>query len=447
MASIASALVQIKQDPQAVIGPGVTEGVCRELGLEWKNTPLTPPVTLGLFAQQILRGNISNPEFRRAEHLAVTAEAFCIAKGRLPVELLQELGRRVRTVAVAAAGKVEDYLWKGHRTWHEDGSSFSMPDTPELQARFGQPGNQQPGCGFPVAHILCLFGAVTGLIRELLVAPLRTHDLALAGQLPAVLQAGDVLIGDTAFGSFFHLVSLQIRGIFAVFPNHQRRIVSFRPHRAYRRPQSRHGKKGLPTSRWLQRLGKDDQLVEYLKPARPKWMTLAPYAAMPATLVVRELRWTLRRPGFRAKPLLLVTTLLDPERYPAADLVELSRQRWGVETNLRHLKTTMKLEVLRSHSSAGIDREVAMYELIYNLVRVILMEAAQQQEVDLDRISFADALYWLRYTKESAGLPRLIVNPDRPDRVEPRAVKRRPKEFDRLTKPRDEMRKAAKRAA
>jgi hypothetical protein len=168
---------------------------------------------------------------------------------------------------------------------------------------------------------------------------------------------------------------------------------------------------------------------------------------MPETLVVRELRWTLRRPGFRAKPLLLVTTLLDPERYPAADLVELSRQRWGVETNLRHLKTTMKLEVLRSRTSAGIDREVAMYQLIYNLVRVIMMEAAQQQEVDLDRISFADALYWLRYTKESAGLPRLIVNPDRPDRVEPRAVKRRPKEFDRLTKPRDEMRKAAKRAA
>jgi hypothetical protein len=443
MASIAAALAQIKHDPQAVLGPDVTAGVCRELGLEWRNTPLTPPVTLGLFAQQILRGNISNPELGRAEHLAVTPEAFCTAKGRLPVEVIQEVGRRVG----AAAGAAEDYRWKGHRTWHEDGSSFSMPDTPELQERFGQPGNQRPGCGFPVAHILCLFGALTGLLRQVWVAPWRTHDLALAGQVPALLEAGDVLIGDTAFGSFFHLALLHLRGVFAVFPSHQRRIVRFRPHRAYRHPRSRHGPKGLPTSRWLQRLGPDDQLVEYLKPARPQGMTPEQYAALPATLGVRELRRTLRRPGFRTRTLVLVTTLLDPQRYPAADLVELSRQRWAVETNLRHLKTTMRLEVLRSHTAAGIDREVAMIGLIYNLVRVILLAAARQQGVALDRLSFADALYWLRHTRRSPGLPRVRVNPERPDRVEPRALKRRPKPYPRLTQPRAVLRQALKRAA
>ena len=148
---------RIKDDPQAVLAPSVAEGVCRELGLEWKNTPLTPPVTLALLTQQVLHGNVSNAELLRLSGLNLTTAAYCTAKGRLPVEAVQQVSRRVGDAAVQAAGLQEPYRWKGHRTWHCDGSSFSMPDTPDLQQRYGQPAAQRPGCGFPVGHLLCLF--------------------------------------------------------------------------------------------------------------------------------------------------------------------------------------------------------------------------------------------------------------------------------------------------
>jgi uncharacterized protein YihD (DUF1040 family) len=138
----------------------------------------------------------------------------------------------------------------------------------------------------------------------------------------------------------------------------------------------------------------------------------------------------------------IVTTLLDPELYPADEIVELLKQRWNVEVNLRHLKTTMKMEVLRCHSVEGVQKELWAFVLIYNLVRVIMLEASQRQAAPLDRISFADALYWMRYAKPGQDMPDLIVNPHRPGRVEPRAIKRRPKEYDRLNKPRAVMRKA-----
>jgi hypothetical protein len=447
MVSIAAAVQRIKDDPHAAIEPAVAESVCRELGLEWKDTPLTPPITIALLAQQVLAGNVSNPELIRRQGLKITPAAYCTAKGRVPPEAIQQISRRVCDAAQRAFEKQPEHLWKGHRTWHMDGSSHSMPDTPELQERYGQPGNQKPGCGFPVAHLLCLFGALTGLIREVIISALRTHDLAVAPQTHGQIRCGDIVIADTAFGSFFHIVMLASAGVLAVFPSHQKRIVSFRRGRKHRRPRSRHGDKGLPTSRWLRCLGKHDQWVEYLKPDRPRWMDVEQYRQMPDTQVVREIRRTIRRQGFRPLTVTIVTTLLDAERYPAGEIVELSARRWAVEVNLRHLKTTMKMEVLHTQRCEGIERELWTFVLIYNLVRVIMMEAARRQQVPLDRISFADALYWMRHAQPHESLPDLIVNPHRPNRVEPRAVKRRPKEYDRLTAPRAVLRKRLKTRA
>ena len=393
----------------------------------------------------MLHGNVSNPELIRLAGLEITPAAYCTAKGRLPVEAVAQVSRRVGDAAVRASGVDEEHRWKGHRTWHMDGSTFSMPDAPELQEQYGQPGAQKPGCGFPVAHILCLFGAITGLIRDLIISPLRTHDLAAAPQVHPQLCAGDIVIADTAFGSFFHIAMLLARGVLAVFPSHQKRIVSFRINRKHRRPRSRHGDKGLPTSRWLKHLGRHDQLVEYLKPARSKGMDLEQYQQMPESIVVREIRRTVRRKGFRPLTVTLVTTLLDAELYPADEIVKLSGQRWTVEVNLRHLKTTMKMEVLRSQTCEGIERELWSFVLICNLVRVIMMEAARRQQVALDRISFADALYWMRHARPGQPLPDLLVNPHRPDRIEPRAIKRRPKAYARLSKPRAVMRKRLKK--
>ena len=319
-----------------------------------------------------------------------------------------------------------------------------MPDTPELQERFGQSGQQKPGCGFPVAHLLCLFDASTGLIRDLAVSPLRTHDLAPTPQLHPHLQPGDIAIADTAFGSYFHLAALQKQGAFGVFPAHQARIVNFRSGRRHVPPgQKRH--KGQPTSRWIKKLGQDDQLVQYFKPENcPSWMTLEQYHAAPASIIVREIRRTIYRRGFRPMTIVIVTTLLDPAAYPADQIVALLGERWNVETNLRHLKTTMNMEILRCQSVAGVFKELWTFILIYNLTRLIMMEAARRQEVPLRRISFADALYWMRYARPGEDLPDLIVNPDRPGRAEPRAVKRRPKPYPLMNKPRQEMRSALK---
>jgi hypothetical protein len=445
MASIAKAVAQIKSEPRGPINVSIAEAVCRRLGLRWANTPLTPPVTLALLAQQVLRGNVSNPELIRAEGLNVTAAAYCTAKGRLPLEAVKELSRDVCNAAQQAAGKQEENLWRGHKTWHLDGSSVSMPDTPELQEHFGQPSEQKPGCGFPVAHLLCLFGAVTGLILDMIVSPFRTGDLTKTPEIHAALKADDVVIADTAFSSYYHIAALSGRGVFGVFPSHQMRVVSFKPHRAYNK-----GKKGephgRPTSRWVKRLGKDDQVVEYFKPkARPRYLSAEEYLEVAPSVQVREIRRTIRRKGFKDRILVVATTLLDAEKYPADDIVALTKERWNVELNLRHLKTTMGMEILRCQSVDAVQKELWAYVLIYNLARVVMLEAAQCQDVPLDRISFADALYWLRYARPGDGLPALIVNVERPDRIEPRAVKRRPKEYDRLTKPRAIMRKLVPR--
>jgi hypothetical protein len=277
----------------------------------------------------------------------------------------------------------------------------------------------------------------------LVAAPLRTHDLSGVGQIHPDLEEGDILVGDRAFCSFAHLALLANQKMFGVFRVHQKQIVDFRPHRRTASKRSRQRRqRGLPTSRWLKRLGRRDQLVEYRKPkARPVWLSAQAYAALPPTLPVRELRYTMAVPGRRTRVVTIATTLLDPQRYPAADIAELYSQRWQIETNFRHLKQTLRMDVLRCQSVEGVQKELAMYALVYNLVRQVMLEAAQRQQVPVARISFIDAVRWLADAVHGVTELKLRLVPDRPGRMEPRAVKRRPKEYDRLNRPRAELRK------
>ncbi len=162
---------------------------------------------------------------------------------------------------------------------------------------------------------------------------------------------------------------------------------------------------------------------------------------MPAFIEVREIKREVRLPTGLKQMITLVTTLLDPAIYPAAELVEVLKGRWAVEVNLRHLKTTMKMEILRSQTVAGIEKELYMFLIVYNLVRLVMLEAAARQAVPVARISFADALYWVRHGDLHRPLPKLRLVPERPERIEPRAVKRRPKPYAWLNRPRVEMRK------
>lgn len=200
---------------------------CQAEGMRWYQTVLNPMTTLKLFLLQILHGNTAMTHLRHLSRLLFTASAYCQARGKIPLAVCQGLLKGLTQSAQEVVAEVDG--GPGHRLYYVDGSSFSMPDSEALQAHFGQPGGQQPGCGFPVAHFLALSDAATGLITEVLTAPLRTHDMSGMVELHPQLQPGDVLVADRGFCSFAHLALLAQRGAEMVVRVHQRQIVDFTP--------------------------------------------------------------------------------------------------------------------------------------------------------------------------------------------------------------------------
>jgi hypothetical protein len=442
MLIIPQVLRHFKADVAKALSAATITKICGFLHYTWRERVLDPVTTIHVFLLQILHGNTACTALPRLAGLCFTAGAYCSARMRLPLALFKEL---LEHVCDALFPTIQDTgRWRGHRTWHLDGSSFSMPDTAALQSHFGQPGNQRKGCGFPVAHLLALFHAGTGLLLKVVPAPLRTHDMRDAATMHAELAAGDILLADRGFASFVHLTLLFLRNMHGVFRCHQKQIVNFRVKRKH--TKQRNPTKGMPRSRYLQRLGRYDQLVEYVKPnQRPTWMEATIYAGLPATLLVRELRFWTPQKGHRTKVITLVTTLLDSVAYPKAALAELYLGRWQIEVNLGHLKTTMGLAVLHCQTVDGVLKELYMFAVAYNLVRLVMLEACRRQKVPLERISFIDALRWLRDAKAGTELTPLVVNPFRPDRLEPRVIKRRMKEYPLMTKPRSALRKSLPR--
>jgi hypothetical protein len=417
--------------------------IASEVGLRFRRRCLTPAATSYLFLHQVLHGNPAVGELRRLSKADFTDSAYCQARQRLTVGFCCRLHQAALAPCRAEADGDRQALWHGRRVFAVDGSSFSMPDTAELRAQFGYPPGQAEGCGFPTAHLLVQFDLRHGYLLRAVAAPCRTHDLAHAAVMHQDLRPGDVLLGDRAFCSYAHLALCRRRGLLGLFRAHQRLLISFRPHRRHAGPgKVKPTDAGLPRSRWLKRLGKHDQLVEYFKPKeRPRWMSEQAYAELPDALVVREVRFRVRIPGRRVRQVTLVTTLLNAKRYSARALARLYARRWQVEVNLRHLKQTLGLDVLRCATYPGVVKELLMFAVAYNLVRRVMVRAGQRQQVEPDRISFVDALRWLRHAQPGEELPRLTVNPDRPGRVEPRARKRRPKQYDLLNEPRAVLRR------
>lgn len=440
MRSITDIIRHFKQNWTSELCPEAIERACREQGMVWRQSTLNPIVTVQVFFLQILYGNTACTHLPRLANLCFTAAAYCKARMRLKLKVLEVLLQR--SVERLHNDPFDTSRWLGHRLFCLDGSSFSMPDTPELQDYFGQPSGQRAGCGFPTAHWLAMMHAGTGMITKMLTAPLRTHDLAKTAELHPELQAGDVLVGDRGFCSFAHFALLLQRGVQGVFRIHQRMRVDFTPGRPHVVPGqgANRGKKGLPRSRWIKQLGINDQIVEWLKPVNcPAWMSAEQFAALPASIEIRELRYTITERGFRVKTITLATTLLDSQVYELPELATLFRDRWEIETNFGHLKTTMKMDVLKCTTVAGVLKELHIFALIYNLVRQVMLIAAEQQQVDFRRISFIDALRWLQTAVPGDAVPVLVVNPLRRNRLEPRVRKRRPKEYPLMRKPRRQL--------
>ena len=439
MHSIPRALSRIKSNVAAFLPEATVARLAADLPRPYRQRTLTPAVTTYLFLQQVLHGNTAVSHLRHLSGLDFSDSAYCQARGRLPVGFFRRLHQAVLAPCRSPAG-----CWHGHRLFALDGSSFSMPDTDELRQEFGYPPGQAAGCGFPTAHLLVQFDLADGFLLRAVAAPGRTHDLRHAAVMHQDLRPGDVLLGDRAFCSYAHLALCAGRGLFGLFRAHQRLIISFRPRRRHAGPGKVHpADAGRPRSRWLKRLGKEDQLVEYFKPKdKPDWMTAEQYAALPGSLVVRELRFAVRIPGRRPRTITVVTTLRDARRYPAKELARLYGRRWQAEVNLRHLKRTLGLDVLRCATFVGVMKELLVFVAVYNLVRRVMVAAGRRQGVEANRVSFVDAWRWLRQARPGEGVPRLRVNPERPGRCEPRVRKRRPKQFPLMQQPRAVLRQA-----
>lgn len=445
MASVARTLRRIKEDLRPFLSEESILDGCREAKHKWRRCKLGPVETVHLFIVQVLCFNTAMTRLRHVADKAVKAPAYCKARMRLPLAVLQSLlvksSRAMRQTVEAGAGEAAG--WCGLRALLVDGSSTIAPDTPSSQEAFGQPKGCKPGCGFPVPKVLALFDAFSGLVVEMFGFPLYTHEQSKVWTLHPRMGKGDLLVGDRGFCSFAHLAMLFARDVHALFRMHQRQVVDFRPHRKARGKGGKRRRKGAPTSEFVRRLGKHDQVVRWARPAqRPKWMTAEQHAALPPTLLVREIRYRLARKGQRTMCVTIATTLLDPALYPKEKIEALYNVRWTAETHFAELKTTLKMRKVKSKTAEGVKKELTVYALVYNLVHAVMAAAALRQGVTPDRISFIDAVRALLSAEPGEDLPDLIVNPRRPDRHEPRVVKDREDTYTKMTRPRAELRRA-----
>jgi len=411
MAHVSTVLARLRRSPleQFDLSSQVNQ-LCQQIGHRWRERVFTPLVTLRLFFIQVLHGNTSITHLRQLSGMDFAPSSYDEARTRLPLQVL--LGLLESLVAAAqAACAVTPVPLLGPRIFVADGSSFSMSDTPELREHFGLTSQQKPGVSYPTGKLMGLLDAATGLFVRLVALPLFTHDLRGVLSLHAYLRAGDVLLGDRAFCSFAHFHLLSAAGVFGCFHLHQRRGT--------------------------ERLGR----VRWDKPAKaPRWMSPAQFATLPAFIEVRITRYVIAEPGFRTRVVFLGTTLLDEEAWSDQRLAELYGLRWRIETCFDHIKTTLKMNVLKCQTLDGVRKELAMYLLVYNLVRLLMLQAAGHAGVSVWRVSLIDACRFLAARVLGlAGVARLLLNPSRPGRCEPRVVRRRPKPYIMMSRPRAEL--------
>jgi len=451
MAAVAALLSRIKSKALETLGGAErVNGFFRRAGHVWRDRSLDPATTLELFLIQILNGNTAITHLTHLVGQAINPSSYCEARKRLPVGMVAGLADEL--CGEQCKDDPSGTTWRGHDVVVADATSASLPDVPALQDRWPQPGGQRPGVGFPVVKLLGLLHLTTGLIRQLSIMSLHVHEMSQAAGLAAGLRAGSVLLADRGFCSYWQLALVAGAAAHAVCRTHQKQIVDFapgRPHRAAKGSKARRGKgarakprRGVPTSRFVKRLGREDQVVEWVRPgAKPRWMTDEQFAQTPGSIRLRELRYHIVARGMRTKVVTITTTLLDPVRYPKREIAKLYGLRWQIETNFRHLKITMKMDQLKCQTVDGVLKELMMFVLVYNLVRAAMVLAADHQGVDPNRISFIDTLRRLQSLCNRPpilGPIPLIVNPARPGRQCPRVLKRRKKEYDLMNKPRGE---------
>ena len=364
--------------------------------------------------------------------ISSNTSAYCQARLRLTHAYLKKINKKV--IESFDKDLKKNHLWLGRRVKVVDGSSVSMPDTEENQKLYPQPSGQKKGCGFPVMKIVALFSLHTGAWLNTGYASLKVHELMIWQKMLKQLDPGDVILADRAYCSFAGYYQLLKLNIDSVMRLHQRRS------------------KGVKI---IEKLGKNDWLVEWTKvKANPKWTTKKKWKKFPPSLLVRHVQINIAIAGYRTKKITVATTLIDNKKYPKHEIAELYRRRWLAELFLRDLKTSMHMDVLRCKSPQLIYKEMTIYMIAYNLIRALILEAALKKKIDPYRISFKGTISTIRqWTPLMASLKnehekKNVINnmikilamdivPYRPNRLQPRAVKRRRNSYQLLTKPRN----------
>jgi hypothetical protein len=394
----------------------------------------TPTVALAMFLGQVMSADGSCQNAVNAAAIArllvgmnpgsMNTSGYCQARQRLPQEMVAALARQSGTLVNEQPPR--QWLWQGRRVKLVDGTTVSMPDTLENQTRFPQHGQQEPGVGFPLARLVGVIDLSTGAVLDAAIGPYQgkgTGEHGLFRGLRACFVAGDVMLADGYYCSYFLIADMLRRAVDVLFEQHGARTTDFR--------------RG-------ERLGARDHLVWWSKPARPAWMSVKEYRDYPDEIKVREVQVGKK---------VLVSTFLSPRKTSKAELEKLFWQRWNVELDLRNIKTTLGMEVLSCKTPQMCEKELWVYLLAYNLIRWLMAEAALQADVLPRQLSFKHTLQiWVAWSQrqflctadeDTATLLVLIAQirvADRPGRIEPRAVKRRPKPYPRLDRPRQQAR-------
>jgi hypothetical protein len=430
-----------------ILSADMVKSAVAESGIKFKDRIYTPLVTLCLFLSQVLdpdhscRAAVARlivwMALNGRKPCAANTTSYCDARQRLPLEVVACLVRQ--TARETEAGASASWRWKGRKVSMADGSTSSMPDTPRNQEAFPQSKSQGAGLGFPLVRYVALIALATGVVRDLATGPYQgkeTGETALLRKLLKNLSAGEILLGDRYFASFFMLAALVQQDVDGLFRMHQRRKYDFR--------------RG-------QRLGVEDHVVTWTKPERPEWMDEKTYAQIPDEMRIRELRIKVDQPGFRVNEIVLVTTMLDTTEYTKEDVAALFLERWNIELDLRSIKDVLQMDVLRCESPEMVEKEIWMHILAYNLIRGVMAKAAEAHDKQPRQISFKGALQAMTAfqdalrraaPKDRERLMRTMLEViaqhevgDRPGRFEPRANKRRPKPQRFLTEPRRKARK------
>lgn len=430
-----------------VLPPHTIRDALRQLGLRTYDSLYNPITVLWLFLGQVMHANPTLAvavegflAWRRGQGLpgcSADTGAYARARQRLPEALLALLTRQTGRQADQASPGA--WRWLGRMVKIFDGSTVSMPDTPANQRAYPQSPSQKPGVGFPLARIGVLFSLSVGTVLELSLrrfAGKFQSELAMLREMMPALNSGDILLSDRYLCSFTEIALLVQRGVDFVGRMNASRQVDFR--------------RG-------QRLGKCDHVVGWSKPPRPEWMPAGEYAQLPGTLLIREFRYQVIRKGYRPQVITVATTLLEEELFPRQEIAALYRMRWDAEINLRSLKIVMQMDVLRCQTPEMVRKEIWAHLLAYNLIRTVIMQAAWEHGKNPRQLSFKRALRTLEAFRPVLSAARrdqlpsvyhallqAIASHDighRPDRLEPRERKRRPKPYKLMTKPRPQARR------